>query len=289
MDPYKVGAIQLRVKTNRIEENIARAEQLTRDARRQGARLVVLPEAFSNGLNLPKAKDLAEPIPGPLSERLSRLARDEGVYLVAGLLERDGPCVYSSAVLIDDCGVVLAVYRRIYIYRLERYFLASGDTCRVVETDLGRIGLILGYDVQFPEVTRALFAQRVEILICPALLLKPFAPSIRQMTLARAAENSCYVLFCSAAGENTIAGLTFLGRSIILQSPIGLRPYCNDFKKQAQVMAEAGDEEGVIYADLDLPELRRLQATDPLYQDFQSNAFSARAFDATAVAGRVRP
>jgi predicted amidohydrolase len=272
---YTVGVIQLAVQVNRVEANVVRAGELVAEAAARGARLVVLPEAFSNGLDLPRARELAQPVPGPLSRYLGELSHAHGVYLAAGLLERDGGAIYSSAVLFDDSGAMVSLYRRTLVYHLERYFLTPGEGPSVVDTPLGRLGLILGYDIQFPEVTRPLFLHGVELLICPALLLKPFAPAVRAMALARAAENSCCLAFASASGENTLAGLTFLGRSAILQSPIGLRPFCDQFRKQPPVLAEAEDGEALLCADVDLQQVRRLQSINPLLNDLRSHPRAA--------------
>lgn len=264
----RAGLIQLSVRTNATEDNLARAGRLITEAARRGCRLVVLPEAFATGLNLPRSHELAVPVPGEVTRWLAERARAEGVFLVAGQLERAGRSVFSAAVLIDDTGRLLDVYRRTTVYDLESYFISPGDGCRVVDTPLGRIGLVLGYDIQFPEVVRVLFAQGVELLVCPALLLRPFAESVHQMVRARAAENCCYVLFCSATGENTLAGLTYMGRSAIVQGPIGVRSYSNQLRPQEPVLAAADREEGLITADLALDDLRRLQAVNPLAKDF---------------------
>ena len=269
----RTAVIQMQVRTNRSEDNLARADRFIQQAASEGCRLVILPEAFSTGLNLPKSRQCATRIPGPGFEWLSAVAAARKVYLVAGLLEEDAGAVYSSALLIDDRGLLVHSYRRSNIYDLEAHFISSGKGCRVVETELGRIGMIAGYDVQFPETFRLLFAQRVEIAVCPALLLRPFAASIRQMALARAAENCCYFLFCSATGENTLAGLTYMGNSMILQSPVGIRPYSQEFRRQEPVLAEAGSEECVLISDLDVTMLRRLQAANPLFRDFQRSQF----------------
>lgn len=269
----RVGLVQMRVGTNRLEDNLACAEEYIRSASAGGCRLVVLPEAFSTGLNLPKCRACATRIPGPGLEWLSAQAASRRVHLIAGVLEDDGESVYSSVVLIDARGVLLHSYRRRNIYDLESYFLSPGRECRVVETELGKIGVIAGYDVQFPETFRLLFAQGVEIAVCPALLLLPFAESIRQMAIARAAENCCYFLFCSATGENTLAGLTYMGNTMILQSPVGIRPYSREFKRQEPILGEAQRDERLLIGDLDLTTLRRLQAANPLFQDFKRTDF----------------
>lgn len=267
--PLRAAVVQLRLRTGRAADNLHRAGASIRAACQQGARLVVLPEAFMTSLDLPRSREIAQPVPGPLTQWLAERAREEGVYLVAGVLERAGEEVHSTAVLIDDQGRLLLRYRRNNVFDLEAHFLTPGRTCQVADTPLGRIGLILGYDVHFPETARQLCAQGVEILACPAVLLLPFADSIRQMARARAAENCCYLLLASATGENTLAGLTYMGGSAILQSPVGIQPFTSGFRKQEAVLAEAGRDEALLTAELDLVALRRGHALTPLLKDFR--------------------
>lgn len=268
-----VGLVQLAVKTGRMEDNLRRAEAWVKEARARGCRLVVLPEAFATALDLPQCHARATSVPGAITEWLAALARREELFLAAGLLEREAGAVFSSTVLVGPDGALLHRYRRMNVYDLEAHFLTSGDACRVVDTPLGRIGLVLGYDIQFPEALRILFAQRVEIIVCPALLLRPFAESVRTMVRARPAENCCYLLFCSATGENTLAGLTYMGGSAVVQGPVGIRAYCNEFRRQEPILAEADREETLLVAHLDMVALRRLQDANPLFKDFQRSGF----------------
>lgn len=270
---YRIGVVQLHVRTNRIEDNLRRAAALVQQARQQGCSLVVLPEAFATGLDLPQCRERATPIPGRMVDWIAALARQEGVYLAAGLLEHDDTDVYSTVVLLSDKGELLHQHRRMLIYELESYFLTAGQSCTVVETELGRIGFVVGYDIQFPETTRPLFIGGVELLICPAILMRSFTESIHHMALARAAENSCYLLLASATGENTLAGLTFMGNSLLLQSPIGTRPYSRELRRQEPILQRAGVEETVLCADLDMNALRHLQRINPLRRDLRSSRF----------------
>lgn len=269
----RAALVQLKVRTNRTGENCARAAELIGEAAAQGCSLIVLPEAFSTGLNLPRSRECATRIPGPGLDWLANVAASHSVHIVAGLLEEDNSDIYSTSVLLDDRGTLLSFYRRTNVYDLESYFITGGNSWAVTETSIGRIGMIAGYDIQFPETLRPLFARSAEIIVCPSLLLKPFAQSIRQMALARAAENCCYLLFCSATGENTLAGLTYMGNSLILQSPVGIRTYSQEFRAQEPILAEAAREEQLLIADLDLATLRRLQAANPLLRDFRRSDY----------------
>ncbi|POX63070.1 carbon-nitrogen hydrolase family protein [Streptomyces sp. Ru62] len=283
----RVGLVQLSVATNRRTDNLRRADALIHEAVDDGCELVVLPEAFATALNLPKSHEVAEPVPGPVTEWLAERAGRHGVWIAAGLLERNGGQVHSSAVLIADDGSLVDVYRRTVVYDLEAHFLTGEVGTRVVDTPLGRIGLVVGYDIQFPEVLRGLFAEGVEIVVCPSILLRPFAEPVRQMLLARAAENCAYVLFAGATGENTLAGLTYMGRTAVIRSPMAIGAYSRDFRRQEPVLAEADREECVVSADLDLHELRRMQAAAPFPADFRRSPLGQALIAASARPGAL--
>jgi|HubBroStandDraft_3_1064219.scaffolds.fasta_scaffold00917_7 predicted amidohydrolase len=274
---WRVGVAQLEVRSHREDDNRRRAAAGVAECAALGCRLAVLPEAFQTGLDLPRSGRLAEPIPGPGSEWLGALARRHGLFVAGGLLERAGGAVHSSAALVDAEGRLLAVRRRGFVVSEERPFLTPGEPGGAIDTDLGRIGMLVGYDIHFPEVSRLLFAQQAEVLVYCAQLLRPFAHSIRILALARAAENCCYLVLASAAGENTLAKLVFMGGSLILQSAMGVRPYSDELKRQEPVLAEAGAGDEVLTAELDLGAQRRLQTVNPLYRDFRASRFAAAA------------
>jgi predicted amidohydrolase len=281
LDRYQAGVVQLDVRTDLEDDNRRRAAEWVERGAQAGCRLVVLPEAFQTGLNLPRSRKLAEPVPGPGTEWLGRLARQHGIYLAAGLLERQGGEVHSSAVLIDDAGELLAVHRKNFLVQEERPFLAPGRSAAVVETPLGRIGLLLGYEIHFPEVSRILFAQGVEVLIYCGQLLRPFVRSARILALARAAESSCHLLLASATGGNPLAKLVYMGSSLILRSAVGVRPYSDELRGQEPVLAEADTAETLLTAEVSLGAQRRLHAVDPMFRDLRASRF-ARAEMAVA-------
>ena len=263
----RVAAVQLSVKVGAQEDNLHRARKLLSQCGAAECQLAVLPEAFATGLNLPKLKEIAEPIPGPTSGFLRNAAMEERMYVAGGVVERDGEKVYSSALLFDPSGALVGRYRRIHTYALEQRFLNPGDECTVMETPIGRIGMILGYDINFPELSRLLFRQRVEILLCPTQLLRPFTKAVRAMAISRAAENCCYFVMSSSTGANTLANLTYMADSVIVRNPVGMTSHSLDYINKREIIAEAGESEGIIQGDLDITQIRREQEENPHYSD----------------------
>ncbi len=138
---FLVGMAQILVEGGRPEANLARAESRIREAAQQGCRMVVLPECLDLGWTDPTARTLAQPIPGEHSDRLAQAARQSGVFVVAGLIERAGDKRYNAAVLIDPAGDIRLHHRKINELDLAHDLYAVGDRLGVAETPLGTLGV----------------------------------------------------------------------------------------------------------------------------------------------------
>jgi predicted amidohydrolase len=141
----------------------------------------------------------AEPIPGPSTARLGESARRHGMYLVAGLIERDGRGIYNTSVLIDRRGTVAGKYRKVYLPREEvEGGMTPGNACPVFDTDFGRIGIMVCWDAEYIEPARALAFQGAEIVLVPA------AGGYLDLLKARALENHLYVVSSGFDVESAI-------------------------------------------------------------------------------------
>ena len=219
----------------RIEAWLARAAD-------EGARLVVFPECIVSGyfLSRPEAEAVAEPVPGPGTDRLHRACGRHGVSAAVGMVERGGDSAcYNSAVLAGPEGI-LAVYRKTHLLCLgvDRYLTRGERLQPVVSTAAGRLGLLICYDLRFPEPMRALALDGAQLILLPTAWpsTATFYPDF--LARARALENGVFLLAANRAGEER--GRTFLGRSLIV-GPDG------------EVLAEAStDDETMLIADLNL-------------------------------------
>ncbi len=128
------------------DANLDRAEGFIRDAASKGCRLVVLPECMDLGWTDPSARQLAEPIPGPHSQRLAQAAQQAGIFVVAGLVERAGDQLYNAAVLIDPRGKILLVHRKINELDIAHDLYAIGDRLAVAHTELGTLAISICAD-----------------------------------------------------------------------------------------------------------------------------------------------
>jgi len=146
---FKLGMGQLLVKGGAMDDNLDRAVGMIETAAVGGCSIAVLPECSDLGWTHPSARDLAHPIPGPGSDRISAAARDSGIYVVIGLTERSGDRIYNSAILVSPEGEILALHRKINVLGIAQDLYSIGDRLTVVETPLARIGLDICAD-NFP-------------------------------------------------------------------------------------------------------------------------------------------
>jgi predicted amidohydrolase len=158
-------------------------------AAEQKADLVVLPETLTYyGTGRP-IEECAESIPGPSTEYFGRLAKQHNLYIVAGLVERDGKTLYNTAALIGPDGALAGKYRKVSLPRSEiEGGITPGRDYPVFETRFGKVGMMICYDGFFPEVARALTIKGAEVIAWPVWGCNPLLAS------ARACENHVYVV-----------------------------------------------------------------------------------------------
>jgi predicted amidohydrolase len=170
-------------------DNCRMYERLIADAAQQKADLVVLGETLTYPGLGKKYHEAAEPIPGPSTDYFGRLAKKHNLYIVPGLLERDGRLVYNVAVLIGPDGGVVGKYRKVCLPRSEiEGGLTPGSEYPVFPTRFGKVGLMVCYDGFFPEVARELSNRGAEVIAWPVWGCNPL------LARARACENHIYLV-----------------------------------------------------------------------------------------------
>ena len=171
-----MALVQAHLAGGERDRNIAHVLDLVADAAAQDARIVVVPECFPLGWTDPSAAELADAVPDGETTRVLRdAAREHGVYLCSGVVERAGEQVYNAAVLIDPAGEILLHHRKLNELDIGHPFYATGDRLGVVDTPLGRIGLMICADA-FAEdrvVTRTLGLMGAELILSPSAWAVP--------------------------------------------------------------------------------------------------------------------
>lgn len=246
MKEHIVACVQFAIEPNNINLNIEKAcTWLKLASKEYEAELIVFPETITTGFtpNIPVEEfyEMLEPVPGKHIMAIQKLAKELGVHVVFPLYERGKEYgqVLNSSVLIDDKGDVIGNYRKTHPFPTERLegggWTTPGSEVVVVDTKLGKIGMIICYDGDFPELSRVLALRGAEIITRPSALLRSF--EIWEMTnKARAYDNHVYVLATNSVGADA-GGNYYFGHSMII-SPI------------AQTLALARGTEEIIAAKL---------------------------------------
>jgi predicted amidohydrolase len=233
----------------------ARVERVAATVRaQQGADLVVLPELWPNGgFAYDSWEASAQPLDGAVVSALRAAARDLGARVHMGsLVERDETGrLFNTSVLLGSAGEVLTVYRKVHLFGFgegEPKLMTPGDVVVVHEG----LGLATCYDLRFPEQFRKLLDAGAEVVLLPAAWPAKRVAHWRLLAQARAVENQSYVVACNTAGEHS--GVPMGGGSIVVD-PWGT------------VLAEAGTDEQVLVADLDLDLVTRTRSSFPILAD----------------------
>ena len=213
---FKVAVAQMDIKLGDKETNLKKTAEIVSVASKQGADFVCLPEYFSTGSVPEQCSKLAEPVPGYTVDKLGAIAKENGIYVVASILERADDKIYNTAVLIDPGGELLTKYRKMHLFMEEQAYIAQGGEYSIVDTEFGKVGLMICYDAIFPEVARRLALQGVSIIFMPANWPDPFLPQWRLATSARALDNQIWLVAANRIGADN--KFTYFGRSRIVNS-----------------------------------------------------------------------
>lgn len=169
MRKIKVGMIQMRVVFDELASNVAHAAELVLEAAGKGAEICILPECLDLGWGNTKAPELACPIPGRVSDAYCTMAKENHVYMVAGLTEKCGKRVYNTALLISDKGEILHKHRKINVLTGVEDVYSIGDRIAVTETPLGTIGIDICADnaVQSLSIGHTLARMGAQMILSP--------------------------------------------------------------------------------------------------------------------------
>lgn len=197
-------------------ESLRALDEAARRAAAGGARLLVTSELFLTGYAIDEAAGtLAEPAQGWSARAIARIAAEHGLAIAYGYAEREGETLFNSVQLISQHGCFLANYRKTHLFGdFEKKYFTPGDT-QVVQADLDglKLGLLICYDVEFPETVRAHALAGTELLLVPTALMRPYEIVAQAIVPARAWESQLYIAYTNRTGpegEFSFAGLSCL-------------------------------------------------------------------------------
>lgn len=252
MKTVNAAAIQFNVKQGDVDTNLAYVREALRRVADQGAQLVLLPEMWSSGFAYKNLNELALRS-AAIVEELLELSRELKLVIVGSMPEPNDDKVFNTIYLVDN-GRLAGAYRKIHLFSLlgEDKAFSGGDTWLLADTSIGKVGVIICYDLRFPELSRRLAVEGAEIICIPAQWPKPRQEHWRTLLRARAIENQLFVVSCNACG--LIGKLDFFGMSMIIDP-------------KGEVLAEAGEAEGEITATLDMRIMDEWRSQIPCFSD----------------------
>ena len=300
MNPFTVGIIQDSASDD-MAAVLASTDEKVREAARRGAQIVCLKELFNAPYFAKSQKhdrfDIAEPIPGPTTERMQGLARELEIVLVVPIFERQGRGVYrNSAAIIDADGTLLGVYRKMHIpddpLFNEKFYFTPGDATtddridpigqvarqasgfRVWRTRYANIGVLICWDQWYPEAARITALLGADILFYPTAIGwhpaeksefgKAQVDAWRTVQRAHAISNGVFVASPNRVGhedEPGTAGIEFFGHSFI----------CDPF---GRILTEAATEEAVLVTTCDPKLIEETRRNWPFLRDRRIDAYA---------------
>jgi len=267
---FLAACVQLRSTTD-IQANLDTTERLIRQAASHGAKLVLTPENTPFLGPVSQKVQIAESLDGPIATRLRRLADELNIHLIIGSMTEqhvladgtiDQKRTSNTSVLWGPNGDQLGIYRKIHLFDVdipnglcmkESDGVVPGDKVVVVDTNLGRIGLTICYDLRFPELYRALADQGADIVTIPAAFtLMTGKDHWHPLIRARAIENQCWVMASGQWGTHDEQGVRkSYGHSIIVDA-------------WGTVVADRGDGEGLALAVVDVSQTKKIRQGIPV-------------------------
>jgi len=268
-DKITVALGQMSCRVADKKYNIQTMKKKIAQAKRIKADIIAFPELSLTGyVTRDRAYELAETVPnGPSVHEIEKIAKDEGIHAIFGMIERNAKAstiLHNTAVLAGPKGYV-GKYRKMHlpthsVFEEKQYFRPGYQT-PVFETEVGKIGMMICYDVYFPEITRLLTLRGAKLIVCISA-----SPSIRRrffetLTAARAIENTIFLAFVNLAGVED--GLQFWGGSRII-APSG------------SVISEAKyDVDDFTSATIDYADISRVQVWAPVLRDLRPEIFTS--------------
>jgi N-carbamoylputrescine amidase len=289
-DQFTIGLIQMSC-TPEPDENLRRACEKAREAAAKGAQVICLPELFRTQYFCQREDaalfDLAEPVPGPTTEALAQIAKENHIVIVASVFERRARGLYhNTAAVIGPDGAVQGLYRKMHIpddpLYYEKYYFTPGDLgFKAFDTEFGRVGTLVCWDQWYPEGARLTALQGANVLFYPTAIGwhpdekaeygEAQHDAWRTIQRAHAIANGVYVAVVNRVGmENGNVrgssapgqGLEFWGGSFI----------CDPF---GGVIAEAShDKEEILLGEVDLAKLEDVRRNWPFLRDRRIDSYA---------------
>lgn len=273
LDMVHIGLIQLKVSESK-EENLIKAEEMIKEVVNGGAEIVVLPEMFNCPYEATIFPEYAEKEGGHTWANLSRIARENNIYLIGGSIpEKDEQeNVYNTSYIFDPNGQQIGKHRKMHLFDIdieggqrfkESDTLTPGDAVTVFDTLYGKIGVMICYDLRFPELARLMVQKGAKLIIVPGAFNMTTGPAHWEILFrTRALDNQVYAIGVAPARDEGSNYVSY-GNSIIV-NPWG------------EMINHLGKEEGTLVQELDLAFIDKTRRELPLLKHIRRDLYSLK-------------
>lgn len=247
--------IQMNIAYGQPEANRKKVEEKTAQAMKLQPDFILLPELWDTGYDLKRFDKIADNYGQKNKAFLKRLAKTYQVGIIGGSVSnREESGTYNTLYAFDKQGNLTGEYRKAHLFRLmdeEKYLSAGEKPCQFNIENIS-CSAVICYDIRFPEWIRKNILQGAEILFVPAEWPRARLSHWRHLLISRAIENQCYIVACNRVGQDP--NNTFAGHSLVID-PWG------------EVIAEAGEQEEILYAEIDLSSIQKARTYIPVFDD----------------------
>lgn len=245
---FEIAVVQATFELNHKSKNLVKMKDsiLLAKKRHRNVRLILFPELCITGYFLDeRLESAADSIFGEHYAIMSKIAAEQAIYLGYGYVER-GPNqeLFNSFIFINPEGECIGNYRKIHLTPLEKKFFTPGSELVVVPTELGNFGLMICWDLAFPEMARALALQGADIMLAPSAWELPYQDAFVLFGKARAIDNTVFLAACNHIGQSS--NLQFFGESAVY-GPAGNK------------LIDAASREEIMTYNIDLSERQSLK------------------------------
>ena len=270
MTKIKLSLCQMNVIDNK-EDNVKTASLMIDESVSKNADFIVLPEMFNCPYSNDKFIEYGEEEKDSYTlNKISLLAKKNNVYILAGSIpEKDNGKLYNTSYLFDKAGNIIAKHRKMHLFDIdvkgkitfkESDVLTAGDSFTIAETDFGKIGIGICYDIRFPELARVMVENGALILFYPGAFNMTTGPAHWELLFrSRALDNQVFCVGVAPA-LNKDASYHSFGHSIIA-SPWG------------EIIAEASEKENLILCEIDLDEIKKVREELPLLKNKREDLY----------------
>jgi omega-amidase len=259
----KLAVVQMDVEFALLSQNQQKVKNLLESTVKENPDVIVLPETWNLGFFPDNSHALAEADGGGSSiALLKEWAKHYHVNIVAGsVIVKKGELLYNRAFIINREGEIINTYDKIHLFSPsgEDDFFQAGDQLSLFEIDGVKCGIMICYDLRFPELSRSLALHGAQLLFVPAQWPHPRVRHWLNLSQARAIENQMYVIACNACGKSD--KLHFCGHSVVID-PFG------------EMLGEAAQEEKIIYVEINPDKVTEIRNQIPVFRDRKPNAYS---------------